>query len=115
MSTVIAQNAVTSRDGTVIAYSQIGQGPALILVDGALCYRQFGPSQGLAALLASHFTVLTYDRRGRGESGDTLPYAVEREIEDFQAVVSEAGTAPFALGISSGGALILQAVASGVS
>jgi hypothetical protein len=66
MATAIAQNTVTSKDGTVIAYSQIGQGPALILVDGALCYRQFGPSQDLATRLAPHFTVITYDRRGRG-------------------------------------------------
>lgn len=72
MSTVVEQkNTVTSKDGTVIAYSQVGQGPALILVDGALCSRQFGPSQELAAKLAPHFTVITYDRRGRGESGDT--------------------------------------------
>jgi pimeloyl-ACP methyl ester carboxylesterase len=62
-----------------------------------------------------HFTVFTYDRRGRGQSGDTAPYSVEHEIEDLQAIVREAGAPPFALGISSGGALILQAVASGVS
>ena len=69
---------VTSSDGTSIAYDQAGAGPAVILVDGALCYRAFGPLGALATLLASHCTVITYDRRGRGESGDTAPYAVAR-------------------------------------
>src|ERR1700694_2845743 len=100
MSTVIAQNTVTSQDGTSIAYSQVGQGPALILVDGALCYRQFGPSQDLAAKLAPHFTVITYDRRGRGESGDTQPYAVEREVEDIEALIEAAGGTVFVAGQS---------------
>ena len=72
---------VTSKDGTRIAYDRTGQGPAVILVDGALCYRGFGPMAGLAAQLAPHFTVITYDRRGRGESSDTQPYAIEREVE----------------------------------
>src|SRR5690349_7956758 len=62
---------VRSADGTVIAYSQLGHGPALVLVDGALCFRRNGPSRDIAPLLASHFTVYAYDRRGRGESGDT--------------------------------------------
>jgi pimeloyl-ACP methyl ester carboxylesterase len=105
----------TSRDGTIIAFTKKGSGPPLIIVDGAFCYRENGPATELAAQLAQHFTVFTYDRRGRGESGDTAPYAVEREIEDLRAVASEAGKAPYLLGISSGGALILQAVASGVS
>ena len=104
----------TSRDGTIIAFTKRGSGPPLIIVDGAFCYRENGPATELASLLAQHFTVFTYDRRGRGESGDTAPYAVEREVEDFQAIAKESGAAPFALGISSGGALILQAVASGV-
>lgn len=73
---------VISRDGTAIAYERSGNGPALILVDGALCSRSFGPSASLAPLLAPHFTVYRYDRRGRGQSGDMLPYAREREIED---------------------------------
>jgi len=103
-----------SRDGTTIAYTKRGSGPPLVIVDGAFCYRENGPATELAAVLRQHFTVFTYDRRGRGESGDTEPYAVEREIEDLQAVAKEAGVSPFALGISSGGALILQAVASGV-
>jgi len=105
----------TSRDGTTIAFTKRGSGPPLIIVDGAFCYRENGPATELASLLAQHFTVLTYDRRGRGESGDTAPYTAEREIDDLRALAREAGTAPFVVGISSGGALILQAVSSGVS
>ena len=104
----------TSRDGTAIAFTKRGSGPPLIIVDGAFCYRENGPATELASLLAQHFTVFTYDRRGRGESGDEGQYSVQREIEDLQAVAKEAEAPPFALGISSGGALILQAVASGV-
>ena len=104
----------TSRDGTIIAFTKRGSGPPLIIVDGAFCYRENGPATELASVLTQHFTVFTYDRRGRGESGDIAPYAVEREIEDLQAIANEAGAPPFALGISSGGALLLQAVASGV-
>jgi len=104
----------TSRDGTTIAFTKRGSGPPLIIVDGAFCYRENGPATELASLLAQHFTVFTYDRRGRGESGDTAPYAVEHEVDDLRALVKEAGAAPYALGISSGGALLLQAVASGV-
>jgi pimeloyl-ACP methyl ester carboxylesterase len=104
----------TSRDGTIIAFTKRGSGPPLIIVDGAFCYRENGPATELASVLAQHFTVFTYDRRGRGESGDIAPYAVEREIEDLQTIANEAGAPPFALGISSGGALLLQAVASGV-
>jgi pimeloyl-ACP methyl ester carboxylesterase len=109
MALAIAQNTVTSKDGTMIAYSQIGQGPALILVDGALCYRQFGPSQDLAAKLASHFTVITYDRRGRGESGDSQPYAVEREVEDLAALLEAVGGTAYVSGQSSGAGLVLEA------
>jgi pimeloyl-ACP methyl ester carboxylesterase len=100
---------VTSSDGTQIAYDRRGQGPAVILVDGALCYRSFGPMTGLAELLAPHFTVYNYDRRGRGESGDTQPYSLEREIEDIEALIREAGGQAFVFGISSGGALALEA------
>ena len=76
---------VISKDGTPIAFDQSGQGPALILVAGALTTRVDWSS--LAAHLAPHFSVFAYDRRGRGESGDTLPYAVEREVEDFPATL----------------------------
>lgn len=109
MTTALAQNTVTSKDGTIIEYSQVGQGPVLILVDGALCYRQFGPSQDLAAKLAPHFTVITYDRRGRGESGDTLPYAVEREVEDLAALIEVVGGTAYVAGQSSGAALAMDA------
>ncbi len=84
-----------SRDGTAIAFDRSGEGPPIILVDGAFCHRSFGPMPKLAPLLAQHFTVLTYDRRGRGDSGDTPPYAVEREIEDLDALIREAGGSAF--------------------
>lgn len=102
-------NTVTSKDGTSIAYDRSGEGPAVILVDGALCYRTFGPMGPLAALLAPHFTVYTYDRRGRGESGDTPPFAVEREVEDIEALINEAGGSAGVYGISSGAFLALEA------
>ncbi|MEC3975128.1 alpha/beta fold hydrolase [Amycolatopsis sp. H20-H5] len=100
---------VTSRDGTKIAYSRAGEGPALVLVDGALNTRTFGPNPDLAKLLADHFTVYTYDRRGRGDSGDTAPYAIEREVEDVEAVIEAAGGSAYLYGISSGAALALEA------
>ena len=104
-------NTVTSKDGTQIAYEQQGSGPSAILVDGALCYRFFGPMAELAELLSPHFTVYTYDRRGRGESGDTQPYRLEREVEDLEALVDEAGGSAFVYGISSGACLALEAAA----
>jgi pimeloyl-ACP methyl ester carboxylesterase len=100
---------VQSADGTTIAYDQVGSGPALILVDGALGSRAFGFMEPLAALLASHFTVFIYDRRGRGESTDTQPFALEREIEDIEALINQAGGEAFLYGISSGAALALEA------
>jgi pimeloyl-ACP methyl ester carboxylesterase len=100
---------VKSKDGTQIAYDRQGEGPALILVDGALCFRSFGPMPELASLLAPHFTVYNYDRRGRGESGDTKPFAVEREVEDLEALINEAGRSTYLYGVSSGGALALEA------
>jgi pimeloyl-ACP methyl ester carboxylesterase len=103
-----------SKDGTAIAYERSGHGPALILVDGALCSRGFGPMPKLAALLARHFTVYIYDRRGRGESGDALPYAKEREVEDIAALIQEAGGSASLVGLSSGAALALEAAASGL-
>lgn len=104
-------NKVISKDGTPIAYDRSGKGAPVILVDGALCYRASGPSGPLAALLAEHFTVITYDRRGRGESGDTKPYAIEREVEDIEALIEEAGGSAFVYGISSGAVLALEAAA----
>ncbi len=100
---------VISNDGTSIAFDQSGKGPAVILVDGALCYRAFGPMGSLAGLLAPHFTVIKYDRRGRGDSGDAKPYAVEREVEDIEALVNAAGGSAFVFGTSSGACLALEA------
>ena len=97
---------VISKDGTPIAFDQSGQGPALILVAGALTIRA---RSSLAARLAPHFSVFAYDRRGRGESGDTAPYAVKREVEDIDALITEAGGSAFLFGHSSGGALALEA------
>ena len=104
--------SVTSRDGTTIAYERSGSGPALILIDGALCSRGFGPSPKLAALLARHFTVYAYDRRGRGQSGDRQPYSPAREVDDIETLVEAAGGSAFLLGLSSGAALALEAAAS---
>ena len=106
---------VVSNDGTLIAYDQIGKGPAIILVDGAFGSRVFGPMPHLAPFLAKDFTVFLYDRRGRNKSGDTPPYAVEREIEDIEALISEAGGSAFVYGISSGAALALEAAAVGIN
>jgi pimeloyl-ACP methyl ester carboxylesterase len=107
-------STVTSADGTTIAFTRAGRGPALILVDGALCSRSFGPMPKLAAQLTPHFTVFTYDRRGRGASGDTPPYTPDREVDDLEALVAEAsdqhGGPVFLHGTSSGAALALEAV-----
>ncbi len=98
----------TSKDGTTIAFDRSGQGPAIVLVDGAMSYRAFGLGP-LAELLAPHFTVITYDRRGRGESSDKKPYALEREVEDIEALINQAGGSAFLFGISSGACLALEA------
>src|SRR5438128_1100572 len=98
---------VTSKDGTSLVFDQLGEGPAVILVSGGSVDRS--SNAPLAAVLAKRFTVYNYERRGRGESGDTPPYAVEREIEDIEAVIDEAGGAAFLYGISSGAALALEA------
>jgi pimeloyl-ACP methyl ester carboxylesterase len=105
---------VISADGTAIAYDRLGDGPAVILVDGALCSRAQGPMPALAARLAPDFTVYHYDRRGRGDSGDTAPYAVEREVEDLAALITQAGGTACVYGSSSGGALALEAAAAGL-
>lgn len=106
---------VTSQDGTSIAFDQCGQGPTVILVDGALQYRAFDQGMmDLAERLAPHFTVIHYDRRGRGNSTDTQPYAVAREVEDIEALIDYAGGSACLYGISSGAALAIDwaAVAS---
>ncbi len=100
----------TSKDRTKIAYEKVGSGPPVILVNGALSGRQAGSK--IAGLLAPHFTVYTYDRRGRGDSGDTQPYAVEREIEDIAALIDDAGSAVGLVGFSSGAALALEAASA---
>lgn len=101
---------VRSDDGTIIAFDQLGEGPAVILVGGAFQYRAIDPRTArLAEMLSEHFTVFHYDRRGRGESGDTTPYTVEREIEDLAALITEAGGSASVFGMSSGAALALEA------
>jgi len=114
MSHQPASGQVVSKDGTLIAYERQGSGPALILVVGALCSRTLGPSVKLAPLLATQFTVFSYDRRGRGQSGDRAPYRIEREIEDLEALITEAGRSAFVFGHSSGALLGLQAAACGL-
>lgn len=106
-------NNVTSHDGTTIAYDRVGHGPALVLVDGALNTRANGQMARIAPLLAERFTVYVYDRRGRGDSADTAPYAVQREIEDLDAVIDAAGGSAYVYGISSGAALALEAANHG--
>ncbi len=96
-----------SKDGTTIAFDCSGQGPALILVAPASATRL--AITGLAAALAPDFTVFAYDRRGRGDSGDTLPFAVEREVDDLEAVIDQAGGSAFVFGHSSGSVLALEA------
>jgi pimeloyl-ACP methyl ester carboxylesterase len=108
-ATSLFAGKVVSKDGTAIVFDRIGNGPTVILVDGALCCRSMGPSGQLAELLSQHFTVITYDRRGRGASGDTAPYAVEREVDDIAALLNEAGGAAFVWGMSSGAVLALEA------
>ena len=102
---------VRSQDGTEIAYDRVGDGPALVLVGAAWNDRM--SAAPLAQLLVDDFSVYTYDRRGRGDSGDTAPYAVEGEIEDLTAVIEEAGGSAYAFGVSSGAALALEATAAG--
>jgi pimeloyl-ACP methyl ester carboxylesterase len=106
-------SAVTSRDGTRIAFDRTGTGPPVIVVGGALSDRSAVVE--LAAVLAPSLTVFAYDRRGRGESGDTAPYAPEREVEDIRALVEEAGGSACVFGHSSGAALALEAAARGLA
>jgi pimeloyl-ACP methyl ester carboxylesterase len=102
-------HSVTSGDGTRIVFERLGDGPPVILVAGASCDRAI--TRPLAEELAKHFTVINYDRRGRGDSGDTQPYAVEHEIEDIGALIAEAGGTASVYGHSSGAALALRAAA----
>src|SRR4030095_10677774 len=106
---------ILSKDGTAIAVERNGRGPALVFVDGAMCYRASGPSQPMATALAEHFTVFTYDRRGRGDSSDSGSYDVQREVDDLDAVIREAGGQALVLGVSSGAALALAAPSRGGS
>jgi pimeloyl-ACP methyl ester carboxylesterase len=103
---------VQSADGTTIAFERAGTGPAVILIGGALSTRH--GASGLAELLSPHFTVYTWDRRGRGDSSDTMPYSVRREIEDLGALVAAAGQPCCVYGHSSGGALALEAAQQGL-
>jgi pimeloyl-ACP methyl ester carboxylesterase len=100
---------VTSKDGTKIAFDKLGTGAAVILIGGALVDRS--GHYTLAELLSHNFTVYNYDRRGRGDSGDTRPYAVMREVEDIQALIEDAGGSAYLYGISSGACLALEATA----
>jgi pimeloyl-ACP methyl ester carboxylesterase len=102
---------VTSADGTRIAFDRIGEGPPVVLVGGMFCDRQ--TTRELAERLAHRFSVVNYDRRGRGESGDTAPYAVEREVEDLHALIADVGGAAAVYGHSSGAGLALNAAATG--
>src|SRR5437588_2157903 len=109
-------NQVISKDGTVIAFDRLGEGPALILVGGAFQHRAIDPRTAqLAALLARHFTTFHYDRRGRRVCLDTQPYTVEREVEDLDALITEAGGQAAVFGMSSGGVLALEAAKSGLA
>jgi pimeloyl-ACP methyl ester carboxylesterase len=107
-------NTITSADGTTIAYDRMGAGDPLILIGGAFSYRKYPGQIKLARLLASRWTVYSYDRRGRGDSGDSGDYAVEREIEDLAAVIEAAGGQAYVWALSSGAILALDAAAAGV-
>jgi pimeloyl-ACP methyl ester carboxylesterase len=97
-----------SKDGTVIAYDVYGSGPALIYITGASCFRKFMPVVSDVKVFAREFTVYTYDRRGRGDSGNTLPYSTSREVEDIEAMIDAAGGKAYVYGHSSGAVLALE-------
>lgn len=107
-------SSVRSVDGTSIAYERTGSGPSVVLVEAAGHFRELSSFTGLAELLAADFTVYQYDRRGRGSSTDTPPYAVEREVEDLAALIERAGGSAFVYTFSSGGLLGLHAAAAGL-
>jgi pimeloyl-ACP methyl ester carboxylesterase len=102
-------NTVQSKDGTTLAYDVYGSGPALIYITGASCFRSFMPIVQDAKAFAKEFTVYNYDRRGRGDSTDTQPYAIEREVEDIEALIDAAGGKASLYGHSSGAVLALEA------
>lgn len=108
-------NIATSADGTSIAFERSGTGPPLILIDAAGGFRGFGPMGPLAAVLEPEFTVYRYDRRGRGDSTDTQPYTVDKEVDDLQALIDAAGGSAFVHGYSSGAVLALHAAARGLA
>jgi len=99
---------VTSKDGTTIAYDKSGEGPVLILVMGALGFRSHEMMYELVNPLSEHFTVINYDRRGRGDSTDTPPYDVQREVEDIEALIDAEGGSAYLYGLSSGAVLALE-------
>ncbi len=103
---------IESKDGTVIAFDQIGEGRPIVLVAGASCDRAIDTP--IAEALARNFTVLNYDRRGRGDSGDTPPYSVAREVDDIRALLEAAGGSATVLGLSSGAVLAAEAAARGL-
>ena len=105
----------TSSDGTRIAFERSGAGPALVLVDGAMCYRDFGPAKPFTDELKGEFTVVSYDRRGRGESGDSSRYDPTLEVDDLTAVLDAVGGSPNVLGFSSGAGLAYRAAAAGAT
>jgi pimeloyl-ACP methyl ester carboxylesterase len=107
----VVSGEATSPDGTTLAFDRVGQGPPVVLVHGAFTDRTHPTLAGVASALAPWFTVFNYDRRGRGGSGDTQPYAVEREIEDLAAVIEVAGGSAMVFGGSSGAGLALEAAA----
>src|SRR3712207_7114438 len=107
-------HSVRSADGTTIAFEHAGSGPPLVLVDAAGHFRRLSSFSGLIGPLARDFTVVHYDRRGRGASGNTPPYAVEREVEDLAAIVEDVGGTACLYGFSSGGLVALQAAAHGL-
>jgi pimeloyl-ACP methyl ester carboxylesterase len=114
MSSTRVSQSVRSADGTRIAFDRVGDGPPLILVEAALHYRDFSSFGGLAPLLAREFTVYAYDRRGRGESTDTKPYAPDREVEDLEALFAGAGGSAHLYGYSSGALLAMRAAGHGL-
>ncbi|MCW3820328.1 alpha/beta fold hydrolase [Micromonospora sp. DR5-3] len=114
MTRAPVEGTVRSADGTTIAYERSGSGPTVVMVDAAGGFREMGPMRPLAALLADEFTVVCYDRRGRGGSSDTAPYHVDREVDDLRALVAEVGAPACLFGFSSGAVLALVAAARGL-